>query len=88
MSCSDRGMDAKMTCAWTALYTGKTTTKGSANISARTQRSLAIQSTGKGGPGKKHENFSMQFLESVHSRGKYSLSEREILRNSKASMNK
>ena len=85
LSCVDGGIYA-ISCACTALYTGKTTTafnKRFCEHFSKSSNSAVFDHSKHCQVGKKRENFSIQFLESVHSRGKYSLSEREHLWNSR-----
>ena len=84
LNCMDGGIYA-ISCACTALYTGKTTTAFNKRFCEhfRSTNSAVFDHSKHCQVGKKRENFSIQFLENVQSRGKYSLSEREYLWNSR-----
>ena len=84
LNCMDGGIYA-ISCACTALYTGKTTTAFNKRFCEhfRSSNSAVFDHSKHCQVGKKRENFSIQFLENVQSRGKYSLSEREYLWNSR-----
>ena len=71
---------------WITLYTGKTTTAFSKRFNEHFQKNSnsAVHDHSRHCQiGKRMNDFSIQFLENVHSRGKYSLSEREHLWNSR-----
>ena len=72
-------------CPCTALYTGKTTVYYSKRFDEHfTSTSSAVfEHTKNCQVGKSGEDFSIQFLENMFSRGKYSLSEREHLWNTR-----
>jgi hypothetical protein len=85
LNCSDGGIYA-ISCACTALYTGKTTTAFTKRFNehfGKNSNSAVFDHAKHCQVGKKKEDFSIQYLENVHSRGKYSLSEREHLWNSR-----
>ena len=85
LNCTDGGIYA-ISCACTAQYTGKTTTAFSKRFSEHFQKNSnsAVHDHSRHCQiGKRMNDFSIQFLENVHSRGKYSLSEREHLWNSR-----
>ena len=85
LNCADGGIYA-ISCACTALYTGKTTTAFSKRFNEHFQKtsSSAVHDHSKHCQiGNRMNDFSVQYLENVHSRGKYSLSEREHLWNSR-----
>ena len=67
-----------------SLYTGKTTTEFHNrfdNHFDQSKSSAVLDHTKTCQIGKSKENYTIQFLENVYSRGKYTLSEREYLWN-------
>ena len=83
LSCSDCGIYC-ISCSCLSLYVGKTTTKFGQRFKEHFQKSRfsAVSEHSKTcSVGKEKTDFSIQFLESMYSRGKYSLSEREYLWN-------
>ena len=82
LKCTDRGI-YQISCSCTSLYTGKTSTSFSQRFSEHFKSSSsAVYNHSKScSMGNKVEDFSEKFLESMYSRDKYSLSEREYLWN-------
>ena len=82
LNCKDRGIYS-IVCACTSLYTGKTTTSFAQRFKEHfSSTSSAVFDHSKSCMmGSSMKDFRIQFLESMHSRGKYSLSEREYLWN-------
>ena len=83
LSCTDSGI-YRITCPCSAAYTGKTTTSFGQRFDEhfKSYHKSSINDHSKECPqGKKKEDYKLQFLENVFSRGKYTLSEREFLWN-------
>ena len=83
LSCSDCGIYC-VSCSCLSLYVGKTTTKFNQRFKEHFQKSRTsaiLEHSKICSVGKEKTDFSVQYLESVYSRGKYSLSEREYLWN-------
>ena len=82
LNCDNCGIYS-ISCLCTALYTGKTTTTFTQRFNKHfTSTSSAVfDHTKHCQVGKSKKDFSIQYLENMYSRGKYSLSEREYLWN-------
>ena len=83
LSCTDSGI-YRITCPCSAAYTGKTTTSFGQRFDEhfKSYHKSSINDHSKECPqGKNKEDYKLQFLENVFSRGKYTLSEREFLWN-------
>ena len=82
LRCTDRGIYT-IACSCTSLYTGKTSTSFSQRFSEhfKSPSSAVYDHSNSCSLGGQIEDFSVQFLENMYSRGKYSLSEREYLWN-------
>ena len=81
--CTDCGIYC-ISCACLSLYIGKTTTQFNQRFKEHFQKSRtsAISEHSRScSIGNEKRDFSIQYLESIHSRGKYTLSEREYLWN-------
>ena len=80
----DNGGIYKVACQCLSVYTGKTTTYFGNRFNEHfdpSKKSSILDHTKVCAIGKSQENFNIQFLENVYSRGKYTLSEREYLWN-------
>ena len=83
LKCDNCGIYA-IFCRCLSLYTGKTTQQYNFRFNEHflaSSGSAVFDHTKKCPLGKSMEDFSIQFLENMYSRGKYSLSEREYLWN-------
>ena len=83
LGCNDSGI-YRITCPCSAAYTGKTTTSFGQRFDEHFKRyhKSSINEHSKECPqGKNKEEYKLQLLENVFSRGKYTLSEREYLWN-------
>ena len=83
LSCSDRGIYS-ISCSCLSLYVGKTTKKFHQRFKEHFQKSktsAVLEHSRTCSVGKEKSDFSIQYLENMYSRGKYSLSEREYLWN-------
>ena len=83
LNCKDSGI-YRITCPCSAAYTGKTTTSFSQRFDEHFKQyhKSSVNDHSKECPqGRIKEDYRVHFLENVHSRGKYTLSEREFLWN-------
>ena len=83
INCSDSGI-YRITCSCSSAYTGKTTTSFNQRFKVHFQlhRESSIKDHAlKCEKGKDAKDYEIKFLESVKSRGKFTLSEREYLWN-------
>ena len=82
LNCSNSGIYC-ISCACLSLYTGKTTTLFNQRFNEHfsSQASAVLDHTRSCQVGKSKDDFCIQYLENIYSRGKYSLSEREYLWN-------
>lgn len=83
LTCTDCGIYC-ISCSCLSLYIGKTTTQFNQRFREHFQQSrtsAVLEHSRACSIGKLKTDFSIQFLESIYSRGKYSLSEREYLWN-------
>ena len=83
LRCNDAGIYAIKCQRCHQQYIGKTTTSFAKRFTEHFQKSSksAVKEHLAACTAKSHENFEMSFLESMHNRGKFTLSEREYLWN-------
>ena len=83
LKCGDCGIYC-VSCSCLSLYVGKTTTKFNQRFNEhfhKSRTSAILEHSNACSIGKQKTDFSVQYLESMYSRGKYALSEREYLWN-------
>ena len=83
LTCIDSGIYC-ITCPCSSLYVGKTTSKFKERLKShfnKSKKSAVLDHSLVCSVGSNVKNYTMLFLEDMHARGKYSLSEREFLWN-------
>ena len=83
LNCIDSGIYC-ISCSCLSLYVGKTTTQFNQRFKEhfnQSRSSAVLEHSKSCGVGSHKFDYSVQYLENMHSRGKYSLSEREYLWN-------